>query len=326
MIKKSSNIKHLVIPFIDKGIGDAIVISGFIDILTKNNYQVSVIADHKTHFLFKDWNNIDNLFLYSTENENHIINNLKNIGKFIFIDPHEITHSSIHTFNIIRRSKPSKTIGFNDKYSVYDDIIGMSQPLGHASIKCLDLLYFLGIKITTPYNYIIHIPEKNKKEAESFIRPISDKKIISFIPYGSISTRSFSEEQINSILRYFSQYANDIHVIIIGEQDKTSEIETGSNVSKNTYHSFLTAAQIIKESHLVITPDTSIVHLSRVFRKRMICFYPFKMMSNGKNNADVWGPNYDEAVQIRLSENNLSDADVDLLIGHIHRETDKIRV
>ncbi|WP_431631215.1 hypothetical protein [Enterobacter cloacae] len=36
---------HLVIPFIAKGIGDAVVIGGVIKTLVKHNYRVSVIAD-----------------------------------------------------------------------------------------------------------------------------------------------------------------------------------------------------------------------------------------------------------------------------------------
>lgn len=321
---KNSTTTKVVIPFIGKGIGDCIVISGLIDTLTKYGYKVTIVADSKTSFLFQHWDGIENLFTYAPESEDETIEKLKHIGPFIFIDPHEITQSSIHTFNLIRRSKPVRTIGFNENFSVYDKVLGMTQPLGHISSKCVDLIEHLGIQEPS-YQYVVHIPEKNKKEASKLIKSINNKKIITFIPYGSVRTRFFSDEQINTILSYFAQYADEVHVLIIGEQDKIKGIRVGGNASKNPFPSFFTAAQLIKESHLVISPDTSIVHLSRCFEKRMVCFYPFKIVNNGADNADVWGPNYDKALQIRLPEEYLMDADINLLIDSIRLETDKIR-
>lgn len=316
--------KQVVIPFIGKGIGDAIVFTGLIEILKKNDYQINVIADSKIHFLFKEWSIIDNLFLYEKEKQNSAIQKLKEIGPFTFIDPHEITQSSIDTFNIIRHSKPIKSIGFNNNYSVYDHIIAMKKPSGHISNKCIDLLDFLGIK-THEYNYTVHIPEINIKESEELINTLNGKKIIIFNPFGSVNARFFSKVQINSILDYLSRFAEEFHVIIIGEQEKIKEIQDGNNVTKNPHTSFLTAAQLIKESQLVITPDTSIVHLSKAFNKRMVCVYPFKMLNDNLNNADVWGPNYDGALQIRLSETLLADADVNLILEHIGSEIRKLR-
>lgn len=320
---KPTDTKKVVIPFIGKGIGDAIVFSGLIDILTKNDYKVSIIVDRKIHFLFKNWKSIDNLLIYTPESETDTIKSLKQIGLFIFIDPHEITHSSIHTFNIIRKSKPFRTIGFNVKHSIYDDIVCMTQASGHISGKCIDLLNFLDIRITE-YNYVIDIPEDNKIEAFDFIEKLENKKIISFIPYGSVSARFFSMAQIESILSYFSDYNDELHIVIIGEQDKIKEIEAKGNSSKNPYTSFFTAAQLIKESHLVITPDTSFTHLSRAFNKRMVCFYPFKFLNESMNNSIVWGPNYDNAVQINLSEDRLEDVDVHVVIEHIRSEMERV--
>lgn len=317
--------KQVVIPFIGKGIGDAIVFTGLIDILKNNDYHITVISDSKCHFLFKEWSIVDNLILYENEKQSSTIRKLKEIGPFTFIDPHEITQSSIDTFNIIRRSKPSKSIGFNTNYSVYDHIIAIKNPNGHISNRCIDILDFLGIT-TSKYNYIVHTPENNRNESEKLINTFNGKKIIIFNPFGGVNARFFSKKQTTAILDYLSQFAEEFHVVIIGEQEKIREIQNDSHVTKNPYTSFLTAAQLIKESHLVITPDTSIVHLSRAFNKRMVCFYPFKMLNDNLNNADVWGPNYDEALQVRLSETHLAEANVDLILKHVESEIRKLRI
>lgn len=322
--KGEENTKNIAIPLIGKGIGDAIVISGLIDVLSKNNYKVSVIADKKAHFLFEGWNNLENLFLYDPENEKETCDKINKAGPFIFLDPHEITNSSINVFNLIRRTKPVRTIGFNEKFSIYDDIVKISNPNGHISGKCQDLLNHFDIYSTEPYDYVVRIPDEYKIEASTIINELGNKKVIAFIPYGSVSDRFFSDLQIKSILNFLSHYSDDMHVIIIGEQSKIQHINVEANASKNKFHSFFTAAQLIKESDLVITPDTSVVHLSRAFNKRMACFYPLKKIVDGADNADVWGPNYPEARQIRLTERKLADADIDFLIGCIKKETQDI--
>lgn len=321
--KHSLQNKHVVIPFIGKGIGDAIVFTGLIQTLKNNGFQITVVADSKCHFLFKEWSVIDNLFRYERKEHSTTIRKLKNLGPFTFIDPHEITHSSIDVFNIIRQSKPVKTIGFNSKHSVYDHIIKMSQPNGHISNKCIDLLEFMGIK-TTEYNYVVHIPERNIKESEGLTKTLPGKKIVIFNPFGGVAARFFSAEQITLILNHLSLYADKIHVVIIGEPSKIKEIKATSNAIVNSYPSFLTSAQLVKDSHLIITPDTSIVHLSRAFNKKMVCFYPFKMLSDTLNNADVWGPNYDTALQVRLSETRLADANKELIISNLEKGLDEL--
>ncbi|MCY0775196.1 lipopolysaccharide heptosyltransferase family protein [Enterobacter cloacae complex sp. 2022EL-00788] len=324
LTQNNKKTRNIVIPFIGKGIGDAIVISGLVDILAENGFKVSVIADYKIYFLFESWTNLDNLFLYDSQQVQETIKNLRELGSFIFVDPHEITSSSIDTFNIIRRSKPVRTIGFNDNYSIYDEVVSITQPRGHVSGKCLDLLLHLTGKTPNSYDYVVRIPEKDKMEALHIIKGIGAKKIIAFVPYGSVSTRFFSDEQIRCILNYFSLHADNLHVIIIGEQSKIKGIKVEGNASINLASSFFTAAQLIKESCLVISPDTSIVHLSNVFNKRMVCFYPYKTVGDVADNADVWGPNYYNAVQVRLSDETLSDADADYIVSCIEGEVNKI--
>ncbi|MCS2154117.1 lipopolysaccharide heptosyltransferase family protein [Scandinavium goeteborgense] len=318
--QKPSDFNHLIMTFIGKGIGDAIIIGGIIDTLVKNNYRVSVIADKRTHFLFEGWENISNLYLFELKNKHKIAESIRNDGACVFIDSHEITYSNVYTFDLIRLIKPAVTIGFSGSYSIYDHAINFSQPLGHVSSRYIDLFDFLGIKGVTSYDYFVKIPEQSQREAQDLINKSKGKKIVSFIPYGSVSERLFSKEQIDSILNYFSQHGDRLQVLIIGEQDKIKHIEDSENVLKNTYSSFFTAAELIKESALVISPDTSIVHLARAFQKKIICIYPYKLLSNGADNADTWGPNYNLAVQVRLTERRIRDANVESIIKHIDNE------
>ncbi len=300
---------HLVIPFIGKGIGDAVVIGGAIDVLMKHNYRVSVIADKRTHFLFKEWSNLDGLYFYDPKNKKPLAHTLKNLSPFVFVDSHEITHSNVDVFDLIRIIKPYKTIGFTNKYSIYDEVVKIKSPLAHISTRYIDLLEHLGIAVTD-YDYSVLIPEDDAVIARNFIRNTTSKEIISFIPYGSVSERFFSDSQIMAITNYMAKHTNSYHMVVLGEQHKIASIPDSENVTKNTTPSFFSAAQIIKDSALVISPDTSFVHVSRAFKKKLICVYPFKILVAPADNADVWGPNYKFATQVRLKERRVMDADV----------------
>ncbi|MGU3416714.1 glycosyltransferase family 9 protein [Enterobacter bugandensis] len=327
ILRKRNNydFNHVVIPFIGKGIGDAIVIGGMIDTLMKNNFRVSVIADKRTHFLFKEWYHLDGLYLYDPLNKKPLVDALKNVNPFVFVDSHEITHSSLVTFNLIRLIKPYKTIGFDSRYKIYDDIITVKKPMAHISSRYIDLLEFLGVQ-ATDYDYSVTIPFQDAQEAKSFINNITNKKIIAFIPYGSVSERFFSTLQIEAIINHISKYKDLFHVIILGEQNKIKSIPDSEHVTKNTLISFFSAAQIVKDSALVISPDTSFVHVSRAFNKKLICVYPFKILDSSADNADAWGPNYKLAIQARLKERRIIDADIRPIITLIDEQLRMVTV
>ncbi|KNC92107.1 glycosyltransferase family 9 protein [Trabulsiella odontotermitis] len=320
---QSSVSRHIVFPFIGKGIGDGIVIGGIINSLTKNNYKVSIVADKRTHFLFAHHPGVENAFLYDKKSPHDTYEKLKACNPITFVDSHEITHSSADTFNIIRFAKPAHTIGFNNGYSIYDRVVKLSNPLGHVSTRYVDLLNHLDIEVNSAYDYCVFIPDQNKAEALEFLANTKGKRIVSFVPYGSVIERFFSEEQITTILSHLSNLNKHIHIVIIGEQHKIQHIPNSDNITKNTLTSFLTAAQIINESSVIISPDTSIVHLSRAFNKRIICVYPFKTLSNGANNSIAWGANHKLATQINLMERRIMDSDINLIIKYIDAEIKK---
>jgi len=63
-----------------------------------------------------------------------------------------------------------------------------------------------------------------------------------------------------------------------------------------------TGTALIKESDMVITPDTSIVHIAAAWAKPLISVY--KSLSN--NN--MWAPGYKEASHIIVHDEKISDA------------------
>lgn len=321
--KYKEKLDCIILPFIGKGIGDAIVIGSVVEKLANHGYRVLIIADKRTHFIFEHNKHVEKLFLYDNKNSQKIIDELKYYPKSIFVDSHEITKDSVKAFKLIKDIKPFKTIGFNKKYKIYDHAITSFDILGHVSNRYVALLSYLNLP-EEAYPYSVAIPEKNKQEAADFLAGLKGKYVVTFTPYGSVRERFFSEKQILAVLDYFKAYS-DIHVIIIGEQNKIKHIPDDANVTKNYHSDFFTAAELVRCCDLVVSPDTSIVHIARAFNKRIVCVYPFKILSHGANNAVAWGPGYPLARQIKLAEKNIMDTDISVIINAIEEEIQSIR-
>jgi ADP-heptose:LPS heptosyltransferase len=59
---------------------------------------------------------------------------------------------------------------------------------------------------------------------------------------------------------------------------------------------------LIHEADMVISPDTSIVHISAAWKKPLVCVY-----KNITDNNDLWAPGYKNASQIIVNKRKISD-------------------
>ena len=62
--------------------------------------------------------------------------------------------------------------------------------------------------------------------------------------------------------------------------------------------------QLIKNVDLVISPDTSIVHISAAWKKSLISVY-----KNVTDNVYLWAPGYKQASQIIVNGRRVSDVE-----------------
>lgn len=107
--------------------------------------------------------------------------------------------------------------------------------------------------------------------------------------------------------------------------NKIKHIPESANITKNYHSEFFTAAELVRCCDLVVSPDTSIVHLSRAFNKRIVCVYPFKILNHGADNAVDWGPNYSRACQIKLVKKNIMDTDISVILSTIEEKIQSLR-
>lgn len=144
-------------------------------------------------------------------------------------------------------------------------------------------------------SYEIFIPEEIRERAERFFSQIPEEKRAVLNPYGASSHRTLNEES----LKYIVELARErkMALIMIAAPDKKEEIERfiAKNKYENIYFdreskSILESASFIERADLVITPDTSIVHIASALNKDLIALYRQDKGAVERINEKVWAP------------------------------------
>ena len=94
----------------------------------------------------------------------------------------------------------------------------------------------------------------------------------------------------------------EIKLIILDHRNELL-VPLPDGVVKNPFCTLHHVMALIKESDVVITPDTSIVHISAAWKKPLIAVY-----KNLPNN-NMWAPGYENASQLIVHDDKTSDAD-----------------
>ncbi|QIQ21209.1 glycosyltransferase family 9 protein [Zophobihabitans entericus] len=322
-----NNITDIAILMYGKGIGDAIVLSGLIKILKEQNYKITILAEKRIAFYFENNSNIDKVILVDKSFSAEDYQKLKTTTDFdLLIDLYDKDLSSYIRFKIIKAINAKHTIGFNQKqYNIFDHSIEYKEYKSHITKRLTYLLDYLQIP-AQEISYDVPLPEDDMAIANGFLQQYLQKysTIVIFNPFSTNKMRDFSLTQIDKMTQFLNS-RDQVLTIIIGEHQRISQLKTYENIIINPHRSFFVAAALVKSADLVITPDTSIVHLANTFNRRMICTYNNRMIDRNFINNYVWSPNYPNAVQLFANKNQVSDILPDILIQHIQEQLDLIR-
>lgn len=282
------------------GLGDAIVTSGFIDILRKNNKKVYIIAERRISFLFDELITVDGLIDYNKKNFSDFKRKTKGYQFDIIIDFSDMDGTVIDRLKTLSVLKHKHAIGFNqNKKTMYDTNIIYNQNK-HISDRMLYVLSLLNIT-TNNYQYALHIPDYIHNSVNTFLtEKVENKKLIIFNPFASEIYRSMTSTQVYSLLQYMNRISDC--KIIVFDVDKCLNLSQYSNILENPSNLFVHAAELVKQADLIITVDTSIVHLAQAFNKNLIAIYNNRLFNKRFVNNIVWGPNYPLATQLTTNE------------------------
>lgn len=160
--------------------------------------------------------------------------------------------------------------------------------------------------------YDIYIKETERYK--EFLEKIKGKRTVILNPYGASKHKSFNLETLDKLIKYLETI--NVKVILIYFGDKYKELEKLKMDNKNVYipekiETIQDTAYLIKRSDLVITPDTSIVHIASALNKNNISVYPPK---GGKYGVDhlVWAPKTKETRVIFCKDKRSQYDEIDI--------------
>lgn len=294
---RPSEIKTIIIMMIGKGIGDAIVMTGLIKVLHDYGYRVSVIAEARNSGILQHLPFVEHFYLFKNNHEDQLmLSAIKQEEYDLLIDIENIDHHSLTRLNIIKYCSPEHTLGINQFARIYDTSLNHPKSRQHVSARHIAVAHALQLPVNT-IDYFVDVNEQSMHDAQAFAKQHGNQKIIVINPYGTEETRNMSFAQINTLCALCNDTFN-AKPFIIGLQSQIAQIPDDGRHIRFSLPDFEQAAAIVKLADVVISTDTSIVHLCRAFNKKLVCIYNNKISLNGEDNNTLWGPDYDNAVQL----------------------------
>lgn len=193
----------------------------------------------------------------------------------------------------LRIINPCFLIGYDkEHYNVYDYTI-KSDKYSHITRKYgLMLDYFL----IDNYSFDYDIFSGSLRYENRDIDNINVKNKIVINPFGASIHRSLETNKLQDLINKISKKIN-CNIFILCQNNNYNFIKNLYNVNILKVGSPLETAYIVSKCDLVVTPDTSVVHIARVFNKKMVVLY-LDCLSDEKKENKTWAPGYDNAVQI----------------------------
>ncbi|RUS67240.1 hypothetical protein CUZ56_01182 [Saezia sanguinis] len=160
-------------------------------------------------------------------------------------------------------------------------------------IRVMDLfLSYLGIP-NADLSCDLFVDEATNEKGQAYVEKLrqSGEPVIVFNPFASHETRDLSRAQIQDIIKGILQRYPQAQVVLIGYEDRLAQIEVpaayAAQVHRFSSPSIMDVVPLVRCADLVITPDTSIVHIAATFEKPTVGLYihALRPPRNGKEKA-----------------------------------------
>ena len=297
-IKKSKSV--LILKY-DR-IGDMVVTTPIFRELKKAypSISISVLASKENKDVIKNNPYIDKIY---TNYKNSIFNDLPTLLKLrkkSFDVCIELEHSVIpHAIFRLKIINPKKiiTIHKDGRYGVKGsdlklyDYFTNKDTKSHFGKIWLETLIFFGIKPSSnKYDFFLSNIERDK--AKSFVLSMGNKIKIGINIEGSFPEKSIQKKELEQICRGLYSYCSNIKIVILASPNQIlkknkmiSELGLDYVIPSYTTETIIDAAAIVEQLDLIITPDTSIVHIASSFDKPVVSIH-----ENNKDSFRLWSP------------------------------------
>jgi ADP-heptose:LPS heptosyltransferase len=305
----------------DGKIGDMIINTLMFREIKKSypEIEIGVVVRGANKQVIENNPNVDKIYEYDKNSKNlkKLAGKIEEENYDLLIDFSEMLR--VKQMMFINLCKAKVNIGLDKKeWKLFDISIDPEKDFKwteHITTRYAAYLKKLGIS-AKDLSYDIFINSEEEKEGRDLkIKIGENNKLIVINPYGASKHKTFSREKIKEMVDFFSEKKEN-YVTFVFPPNKKSEILEIINEFKNekifineNIKTIRDTSGIIKYSDLLITPDTSVVHIGAALGQSMIAIYP---PNGGRFGVDhlVWGPsNIDKNAQIVFCEDKKSSYD-----------------
>ncbi|WP_027128201.1 glycosyltransferase family 9 protein [Fusobacterium perfoetens] len=288
---KDENVKSILILRYDGKIGDMTVNTLMFREIKKRypDIKIGVVTRGGAIDIIKNNKNVDKIYEFKKKSSyiKKLAREIADEKYDVLIDFTEMLR--VYQMMFINLCKARINIGLSKKdWNMFDISIEPNKDFqwtDHITLRYKAYLNKLGIKENIDLSYDVEVPENIEKEIDDYIEKLPKKELVVINPYGASKHRTFNNETIEKLIEYYQEK----NIIFVFSPDKYENIKKYSNYNnvfiynkmKNIYQSI----EFIKKADLVISPDTSIVHIASAFNKKLIAIY-----SPDKLNFAVWKP------------------------------------
>ncbi len=264
------------------------------------NISVSVLASKTNKDVIKNNPYIDKIY---TNYKNSIFKDLPTLFKLRkknFDVCIELEHSVIpHAIFRLKIIKPKKIISIHKdgRYGVNGNELDLydyfteKDKNNHFAKIWLDTLIFFGVEPSSnKYDFFVTEDERNK--AKSFVSPFDNALKIGINIEGSFPEKSIQKKELEKICTGLYNNFNNIKIIILVSPKQLLEkkkliLELNLDFVIPSYmtKTITEAGALIEQLDLIITPDTSIVHIASCFDKPVVSIH-----ENNKDSFRLWAP------------------------------------
>ena len=301
---ENNDIKKILFMRYDGKIGDMVINTlMFREIKKKYPYiEIGVVTKGGAKAVIENNPNIDKIYEYKKNRKS-----IKELSLEIAAEKYDLLIDfsemlRVNQMMLINLCKARFNMGLNkENWKMFD--ISYTKPVDHIHITELykNILEKLGIK-NIEINYEVFLKKKKKNKVDELLKKLKHKKIIVFNPFAASKHRDINLENILKIGKIIIEDKNNI-LIFIGEEKRRKELEKilkelVYNAIFPVLKDIMETSYLISKADLVITPDTSIVHIAAAFKRKLIAIYRLDNRVENEVNRYLWAPNYKEAVQI----------------------------
>ncbi len=294
---ETASVKKVLLLRDDGKIGDMVVSTCLFREFHRRGYTVDVLATSENATIIDNNPYIHKLFINDNDN---IAQVLSRENYDAIIDMGE--KISPRSLKFLKKITAKHVIGFNkEKYNIYNKSISFNGYNKHIKARYSSLMENLGFEnYSTAYE--LFIPEEINAQTVEFLHTLPGNCHIVINPFAADSKRDFSVIQLQELINEINDNYSYVNILIIGFPKRLQQLALkGAIIYKST--SIYNAMSLIFHANLVISPDTSIVHICATWRKPLVSLYGNDKHGDFVNN-DVWGPGYPEAVQLTTRDKN----------------------